>query len=98
MLGIGCVSRTLEDSRTQATYVPRSFISRRSVPLLTECLERGHVPGLADADLVFEDAGVVADVLLGDGADDERGAVDGGALVAVAAVAPRRQELAVAVP
>ena len=78
----------------------RSFISQKlSRYELTECLERRHVPRLADPDLVLEEAGVVADVLLGDGPDDERGAVDGGALVAVAAaVAARRQELAVAVP
>ena len=78
---------------------PRIFISRTvTVTLLTEGLERRHVPRLADPDLVLEEARVVADVLLGDGPDDEGGAVDGGALVAVAAVAARRQELAVAVP
>ena len=79
----------------------RSFISQKlSRYELTEGLERRHVPRLADPDLVLEEAGVVADVLLGDGPDDERGAVDGGALVpvAAAAVAARRQELAVAVP
>ena len=89
------MSRALSKKRLK-----RSFISQKlSRYELTEGLERRHVPRLADADLVLEEAGVVADVLLGDGPDDERGAVDGGALVAVAAaVAARRQELAVAVP
>ena len=73
----------------------------RPTVILTQGLQRRHVPRLADAGLVLEDARIVANVLLRDGPDDERGAVGSGALVPRAVVAARRRcrkELAVAIP